>query len=173
MDQLLSKLAGGPGNLQQNDYDNWNQMVGAAPPDQFGRAAYNAIQQVDPQDYQQHVTPGMGGTDPLGALAPQQRSGLAQSIIGELMRRGMGQQDIAQGAGLSNLNPNNMSPLDLSSLLQFTHQNQPKAYGRVASQYQNQPDILHGLLGNPALMSIAASLGTQLLSNQLGKHIRR
>jgi len=173
VDQLLSKLTQGAGNLQQDDYTNWNQMVGAAPPDQFGKAAYNAIQQVNPQDYQQHVTPGVGGTDPLGSLAPQQRSGLAQSIIGELMRRGMGQQDIAQGAGLSGLNPNNMSPMDLSSLLQFTQQTQPKAYGRVAAQYQTQPDILHSLLGNQALMSIVTGLGSQFLSNQIGNHIRR
>lgn len=171
MDQLLSRLAQGPGNLQQNDYNDWNQMVGAAPPEQFGRATYDAIREVDPDEYNRHVTPGADGTDPLGALAPQQRSGLAQTLIGELMRRGMGQQDIAQGAGLSGLNPNNMSPNDLASLLQFVQQKEPKAYGRVAAQYKDQPDILQSLLGNKALMSVAMSIGTKLLSDQLGKRL--
>jgi len=48
---FFDRLAGGPGNLQQGDYQDWNQMVGSAPPDQFGRAAYSAIRQVDPQEY--------------------------------------------------------------------------------------------------------------------------
>lgn len=171
MDQILARLSQGPGNLQQNDYEDWNQMVGAAPPEQFGRATYDSITQVDPDEYSRHVTPGVDGTDPIGSLAPQQRTGLAQTLLGELMRRGMGKQDIAQGAGLSDVNPNNMSPMDLASLLQFVQRKEPKAYGRVAAQYQDQPDILQSLLGNKALMSIAATIGTKFITDQLGKRM--
>lgn len=169
MDNLLQRLAGGPSNLQQNDYNDWNQMVGAAPKDQFGRAAYSAIQQVDPQEYADHITPGVGGTDPLGMLNQGQRSGLASTILGELTRRGMGHQDVAQAAGLGSLNPNNMSPTDLAGLLQYTQQNQPKVYGRVAAQYQDQPDMLHSLLGNKALMGLVTGIGGSLLMNQVNK----
>ncbi len=36
---IFDRLAGGPGNLQAQDYDNWNQMVGSAPPEHFGAAS--------------------------------------------------------------------------------------------------------------------------------------
>jgi len=172
MDNMLQRLAGGPSNLQQNDYNDWNEMVGSAPKDKFGRAAYDAIQQVDPNEYADHVTPGAGGTDPLGALDNSQRSGLASTILGELTRRGIGQQDVAQATGLGSLNPNNMSPSDLAGLLQYTQQNQPKVYGRVASQYQDQPDILHSLLGNKALMGLLAGIGGKMVMDQMNKRSR-
>ena len=51
MGTIFDRLAARPGGLQQQDHQDWNQMVGSAPPDQFGRAAYSAIRQVDPQEY--------------------------------------------------------------------------------------------------------------------------
>lgn len=164
---LFQRLAQGPNTLQKNDYDNWNEMVGSAPREKFGRAAYDAIRQVDPNEYREHVTPGLGGTDPLGALQGGQRSGLAQALIGELTRRGLGQQDIAQGAGLQSLDPQNMGSNDLANLLQYTQQQQPKAYGRVAAQYQDQPDVLQGLLGNKALMGLVTGIGGKLLMDRM------
>jgi hypothetical protein len=166
---FFDRLARGPGSLQQGDFDNWNEMVGAAPAEKFGRATYDSIRQVDPQDYYDHTQPGVGGTDPFGGLVPQQRSGLAQSILGELFRRGLGQQEISQGAGLGTLDPERMSPQDLASLTQWMQRSQPKAFGRVAAQYQDKPDILSSLLGNQALMSTLASLGMKLAADQFSK----
>ena len=163
---FFDRLAGGPGNLQQGDYQDWNQMVGSAPPDQFGRAAYGAIRQVDPQEYYQHTEPGFGGTDPFGALPPQQRGGLAQSLLGTLFIRGVDQQQVMQGGGLGTLDPNRMSPRDLAALSQWTQQNHPQAFGYTATQYQQQPDVLHSLLGNKALMLTAAALGAKYLSER-------
>ena len=95
-----------------------------------------------------------------------QRSGLAQSVLGELFRRGLGQQQISRGAGVSTLDPNRMSPGELARLLQWTQRDQPKAFGRVAAQYQDKPDILSSLLGNKALMLMAAGLGAKLLMDR-------
>ncbi len=156
---IFDRLAGGPGSLQAQDYDNWNQMVGSAPPERFGRATYDAIRQVDPREYYEHTQPGVGGTDPFGLLPSNQRSGLAQSMLGELFRRGLGQQDIARGAGVQQLDPSQMSPQELAALAQWTHQNQPKAFGRVAAQHQNEPDVLSSLLGNRALQALLGSMG--------------
>jgi hypothetical protein len=36
----------------------------------------------------------------------------------------------------------------------------------VAQQYQQQPDLLHSLLGNKALMLTAAALGAKYLENR-------
>jgi hypothetical protein len=163
---FFDRLAQGPGALQQDDYDDWNQMVGAAPPERFGRAAYKAVRQVDPREYYEHTQPGVGGTDPFGALGPDQRSGLAGTLLSNLLGRGLGQQDIMRGAGLGTLDPNRMSPNDLASLSQWAQQNQPQAFGYTAAQYQQQPDILSSLLGNKALMMMAAGLGAKFLADR-------
>src|SRR5207248_4704843 len=152
MSSIFERLAAGPGALQQSDYDNWNQAVGSAPPDQFGRAAHNAMRQLDPQEYYNHTQPGVGGTDPFGALGGGQRTGLVQTLLSTLMGRGIGQDQIMQGAGLGTLDPNRMSPAEMAALTQWTQQNHPQAFGYTAAQYQNQPDILSSLLGNKALM---------------------
>jgi len=169
MDSLLQRLAQGPNATQPQDYDDWNQMVGAAPQEKFGRAVYESVRQVDPQEYARHIQPGVDGTDPLGSLMPQQRGGLMQTVLGELTRRGVGQQDISQGAGLQGIDPNSMSPQEAAQLLQWTQQNHPKAYGRVATQYQNEPNILQSLMGNKALMMALGSIGTKLASDQMNK----
>lgn len=163
---IFDRLAQGPGNLQAQDYQDWDQMVGAAPPEQFGRASYNAVRQVDPQDYYRHTQPGIDGTDPFGALQPQQRSGLAESLLGNLFNRGLGRQQIAQGAGVGTLDPSRMSPRDLAAVSQWAQQNHPQAFGYTAAQYQKEPNILSSLLGNKALMMAAATLGAKYLADR-------
>ncbi len=174
INNIFERLAQNPGGMQQQDYQNWNQMVGSAPQGQFGQQAYQAIQQVPPQEYFQHTQPGVGGTDPFGALMPQQRSGLAQSLIGALMGQGVGQPQIGQiigmGGGMAgnqgSFNPSQMSPQQMAALAQYMQQNHPQALGQVAQQYQSQPDVLHSLLGNKALMMLAAGLGAKYLQDR-------
>ncbi len=166
---IFDRLAGGPGNLQSQDYDNWNQMVGSAPPERFGRATYDAIRQVDPREYYEHTQPGVGGTDPFGMLPTDRRSNLAQSLLGELARRGLGQQDIARNVGLRQVDPSQMSPQELAALAQWAQQNQPKAFGRVAAQHQQEPDVLSSLLGNKALLAVAAGVGAKLAADHLSR----
>ncbi|MFN8557923.1 MAG: hypothetical protein U0531_11480 [Dehalococcoidia bacterium] len=160
---IFDRLAQGPSATQQSDYDTWNEMVGSAPPERFGRAGYDAIRQVDPREYYEHTQPGVGGSDPFGALQEPQRKGLAQSILGELFRRGLGRDEISRGAGVGNLDPDRMSPSDLAAVTQWMQREQPKAFGRVAAQYQDQPNILQSLLGNKALMLLLGGIGAKLL----------
>ena len=47
----------------------------------------------------------MGGTDPFGALQPQQRNGVIGSLLGALMNPGVTQQQIMQGAGINTIDP--------------------------------------------------------------------
>ena len=163
---IFDALAQGPGNLQAHDYQEWDQMVGAAPPDQFGQAVSNAVQQVSPQDYYQHSQPGVGGTDPFGSLQPEQRTSLAGSLLGSLFNRGLGQQQITQGTGLGTLDPSRMPPQDLAALAQWMQQNHPEALGATAAQYQQQPGILSSLLSNKALLMAAATLGAKYLADR-------
>jgi len=173
MDNIFSKLAQGPqGNIGQEDYNNWNQMVGSAPPDQFGHAVSTAIGQIDPNEYAGHITPGVNGTDPLGALGQPERSGIIQSVLGHLTGQGINHGTISQATGLQNLNPQNMSQQDMSQLLQYVQQNHPQALGQTAAQYQNQPNVIQSLLGNKGLMLMAGTVGAKLLADQLNRNKR-
>ena len=164
MTSIFDRLAAGPGGqLQQSDYDTWNEMVGAAPRERFGRATYDAVRQVDPREYYEHTQPGVGGTDPFGMLPVQERQGLAQRLMGELFRRGLGQDEISRGAGVRSLDPDRMSPEELARVAQWTQREHPKAFGRVAAEYQDKPNVLQSLLGNKAVMLALAGIGAKLL----------
>jgi len=167
MGNIFDRLAQGPGGMQARDYDDWNEMVGAAPPDRFGRSTVEAVRQIDPQDYYRHTQPGVDGTDPLGTLPSPQRSGLAESLLGALLGGGLGQQDIMRNTGIRNLDPNRMSPDELAALAQWTQQNRPDAFGQVAQQYRDQPDLLSSLLGNKVLMAALMGIGAKMLSDRM------
>ncbi len=171
MSSPFDRWAQGPQGNQANQpnqsggFDNWNQAVGSAPPQQFQQAVSQAARQVNPQDYYHHTQPGIGGTDPLGQMPQQQRGGLVQSILGALTGSGVSQQQIQSVVG-GNINPNNMSPDQIAALTQWMQQNHPEALGQVAAQNQNNPDILHSLLGNKMLMLAVAGLGAKYLSDR-------
>jgi hypothetical protein len=170
---IFERLAGGPRNLQKQDYNDWNDMVGSAPPEKFGRAAYDAIREVPPDEYYRHTQPGVDGTDPLGELDRNKRTQLAQSLLIELHRRGLSDAEIMQGAGVRTLDPNRMSTQELAALAQWAQREQPKSFGRVAAQHQNEPDVLSGLFGNKALLALGALLGAKYLSDRAKQEKQR
>jgi hypothetical protein len=171
MSSMFEQLAAamGSGGLQQQDLQQWNQSAGSAPADQFGRAVFDAIRQVPQREYYQHTQPGVGGTDPFGALAPPQRSDVIGTLLSMIMNRGVSQQQVMQGAGLSTLDPRQMSPDQMAALAQWAQQNHPQAFGYTAAQYQQQPNILASLLGNEVLMKAVATLGASYLASRARK----
>src|SRR3712207_6587144 len=69
---LLGRFTGGNANLhdpQSDDAQHFGRMVQGAHPDDLSSAFGHAARQVDEHEYRQHVTPGAGGTDPLGGLS--------------------------------------------------------------------------------------------------------
>ena len=52
---VFNRLVAGPGQLQAQEYDEWNQLVGTAPPEHFGWAAYEAVRQTDPRASYEHT----------------------------------------------------------------------------------------------------------------------
>ena len=74
---IFDRLAQGPGNAQPQDYQDWNQMVGAAPPSSSAARPTVRSGRWIRRTTTSTAEPGVGGTDPFGALQPQQRSGLA------------------------------------------------------------------------------------------------
>jgi hypothetical protein len=78
----------------------------------------HAAQRVDSQEYHEHTTPGMGGTDPLGELGGGALGRLASSLLGNLMGRSGGDalQLPQQVPGLHTTDPQPMSPQEVASL---------------------------------------------------------
>jgi len=163
MTNIFDRLAAGSQATQENDVQNWNQMVGSAPADKFGSAATQAIQQVSPDEYYQHSQPGVGGTDPFGAMSSEHRGGLLGSIMNALGSKGVSPQAAQQGSGVSSLDPSKMSSGDLAQMAQWLQKNHPEVLGQVAQQHQSNPSVLGSLLGNKALQALAVGLGAKIL----------
>ncbi|MGI8854149.1 MAG: hypothetical protein ACR2JW_00230 [Thermomicrobiales bacterium] len=188
---FLKRLAGGNMDpAQSNDQQDMGQLMGGVPQDQFQQHTANALSQVNPQEYQNHVTPGAGGTNPLGGLGKGLLGSLAGSLVGNLiggqMGGGMGSLagslagsvmggQAAQGGigglanmlGLNHTDPQQMDEQDVAKLAAHAQQNNPGALAATAAQYQNQPNVLQSLLGNKALLLAGAGLAAGVMSGQL------
>jgi hypothetical protein len=190
-ENFLQRLAGGTMNpAQSNDQRDMGQLLGGVSQDAFQQHATNALTQVDPQEYQNHITPGTGGTNPLGGLGKGILGSLAGSLVGNMlgnqMGGGMGSLagslagsvmggQMAQGGigglasmlGLNHTDPQQMDANDVAKLAAHAQQNNPGALAATAAQYQNQPDVLHSLLGNKGLMLAGAGLAAAAMSGNL------
>lgn len=188
---FLKRLSGGNMDpAQPNDQRDMGQLIGGVPQDAFQQHTANALSQVDPQAYQSHITPGVGGTNPLGGLGKGMLGSLAGSLIGNLlgtqMGGGMGSLagslagsvlggQAAQGGigglasmlGLNHSDPQEMDEQDVAKIAAHAQQNNPGALAATAAQYQGQPDILHAILGNKALLMAGAGLAAGVMSGQL------
>jgi hypothetical protein len=168
--QQAQRYANGQANFQNPnspDFQNWSQMVGSAPPQVTQQAFTQAAQQVDPQEYYQHVTPGVGGTDPLGGLGQGALGTIAGTLLNNLGGSGGPGGLLGMIPGLRTANPQQMGPQDVASVASYMQQNHPQAFGQAAAQIgQQQPDLLHSLLGNKALMLAAAGIGAKILQDR-------
>jgi hypothetical protein len=151
------------------DFEHWNQLVGAAPPEAVQDAMTRAAQQVDPQEYYEHITPGVRGTDPLGALGGGALGTLAGRLLGSLAGGDRGDLDRLrqQVPGLHTADPQQMSPQEVASLANYLRQHHPGAFGRAAAQLgREEPGLLQQLLGNKFLLLAAAGLAAKFLGDR-------
>ncbi len=173
--QILGKFTGGSADFSHGGTDDrrhFDNMLGQASDDDLHGAFSHAAQNVDPQAYREHVTPGAGGTDPLGGLG----GGALGSIAGVLLSNlggGSGGGGGGLGAlaskipGLSHTDPNRMNSHEVAALADYTRQHHPDAFGRAAAQVGRQdPNLLQQLLGNKAMMTAAASLASKFLGSR-------
>jgi len=185
-EQQLDRYAQGQANFddpRSPDFQSWNELVGAAPPQVTQDAFTQAARQVDPREYYEHVTPGARGTDPLGGLGRGALGTLAGALMGQLMNGGLGglggltgmggrqQPDLSQMIpGLRTTDPRQMSPDEVAALANYMRQHHPEAFGRAAAEVgQREPSLLESLLGNKALMMGAAALGAKLLADRAAR----
>ena len=154
---------------QSPDFEPWNQLIGAAPREDVEEAVTHAARRVAPQEYYEHITPGVRGTAPLGELGGGALGRLASSLLGHLMggRSGIAARRLPQqGPGLHTTDPQQMSRQEVASLANYLRQHHPEAFGRTAAELGRQePGLLQHLLGNRALMLAAAGLAAKFLAD--------
>jgi hypothetical protein len=168
----VERLARGEADFddpESPDFAHWKELVGAAPPEAVQDAIARAAQHVDPQEYSEHITPGVRGTDPLGALGQGALGTLASRLLGSLTGGdGADADQLPQRVpGLHTADPQRMSPQEVASLADYLRQHHPEAFGRAAAQLgREEPGLLQQLLGNKALMLAAAGLAATFLGDR-------
>ncbi len=81
---------------------------------------------------------------------------------GQAAQGGIG--GLASKLGLNHSDPAQMDEQDVAKVAAHAQQNNPGALAATAAQYQGQPDILHSILGNKALLMAGAGLAAGVLS---------
>ena len=164
----LKRLSAGQGNFDdQNstDLQSLQQMMKNIDPKQLQQIFTQSAQQIDPEEYSDHVTPGVGGTDPLGKLGPTGLGAIATVLLSKLKEAGAA-SNAGQGnvPGLQGADPKQLSADEVAAMAKYAQQNHPEAFGKAASQIsQQQPGLLHSFLGKAALAVTAAALASHFI----------
>ena len=182
---------------QSRELERWNELMGAAPPHVTQEAFEQAARQVDDTEYRDHITPGVGGTDPLGMLDRGALGGIAGTLLTQLIQSkmgggqagrmgpmggGMGPMGGGMGGGMGGIDitdlipgmrtndPRQMSPAEVAQMADYLKRHHPDAFAKAASEIgQRQPSLLEALLGNKALMMGAAVLGAKILGGMASR----
>ena len=167
--QLLGRFMGGGANFNDphsQDRSALHGVVGHASDDDLTNTFSHAARNMDGAAYRDHVTPGVGGTDPLGGLGQGGLGAIAGALRGNLGGGSGGGMAglLGKVPGLSHTDPNRMSSQEVAALADYTRQHHPDAFGRAAAQVGRQdPNLLQQLMGNPAMMSAAMSLASKFM----------
>ena len=164
----LKRLSNGQGNFDdQNspDQEPLQQMIKNIDPKQLQQIFGRTAEQIDPEEYSDHVTPGVGGTNPLGNVGAAGLASIATVLLSKLKEAGAAQ--VAQQGnvpGVKSTDPKQMSPDEVAAMARYAQQNHPEAFGKAATQIsQQQPGLLHSFLGKAALAVTAAALASHFI----------
>lgn len=164
----LKRLSAGQGNFQdQNspDQEALQEMVKKIDPKQLQQIFGKTAQQIDPEEYSDHVTPGVGGTDPLGNLGSGGLASLASVLLSRLKEAGAAvSAEQNKVPGVKTADPKQMSADEVAAMARYAQQNHPEAFGKAAADIgQKQPALLHSFLGKAALAVGAAALASHFI----------
>jgi hypothetical protein len=177
---LLQDIADAIGNdklkqFQQGEADFQDQgssdekalqdLIKRMDPRELQDVLAKSARQIDPQEYSDHVTPGVGNTDPLGQLKGGGLASIAAVLLNSLKQAGSGAgTQPSKIPGLENTNPKEMNSDDVAKVARYTQQNHPDAFGKAAAEIgQQQPGLLHSVLGKSAMALAAAALASHFI----------
>jgi len=166
--EKLKQFADGEGDFEQQnspDQQKLQDVIKRLDPKQLQDVFAQSAKQVDPQEYAEHVTPGAGGTDPLGQLKSGGLTAIAGALLNHLKQAGSNTAaQVNKIPGLQTTDPAEMDPNDVAKVARYAQENHPDAFGKAAAQIgQEQPGLLHGFLGKAALATAAAALASHFI----------
>jgi hypothetical protein len=169
----LKRLSSGQGNFDDRsspDQQALQEMIKKIDPQQLQQILGRSLQQIDPQEYTDHVTPGVGGTNPLGNLGAGGLGVIATALLSRLKEVGAGNETtLSKDLGLQSTDPSKMNANDVAAVASYAQQNHPEAFGKAATQIgQQQPALLHSFLGKAGLALAAAALASHFIKTNRG-----
>lgn len=186
LDQLSAALGGGSGTTQQlqnmangqadfsqpqsPDQAGLSSMISHAPPGMLGQIFSSVAGGMNPQQYSDHVTPGVNGTNPLGGLESAALGMVASAFISKLTGSGgySSSSLLSKIPGLGTTDPSQMNATQVAQVAQYTQQNHPDLFGQATAQVaQQQPGVLGALLGHSGLSQGAAALASHFLQGAI------
>ena len=195
---FLRRLAGGNMNpAQENDEAYTGRVLGGAPPEMFQQSATDALRRNDPNQYQNHIMPGVGGTNPLGGLGGSLLGSVAGSLLGNMLGNQLGGglagtvgslagsllgsqagaqigsggiENFARQLGLGTTDPQQMTDHDVARMASYAQQNNPDALAATAAQFRDQPEVVRSVLGDAAYSQTASNLASSALNGQIPEH---
>ncbi|HEX4414175.1 MAG TPA: hypothetical protein VH107_11145 [Lacipirellulaceae bacterium] len=160
----LQQLANGEGNFDQQgspDQSTIQQLLKKIDPQTLQKILGQVTQQVDPQEYSDHVTPGVGNTNPLGNLGAGGLATIATVLLNHLKQAGAQPTQIP---GVETSDPTQMDANDVAKVAQYTQEKHPDAFGKAAAQIgQEKPDLLHSFVGKAGMALAAAALASHFI----------
>src|SRR5215475_4193730 len=87
----LKRLSAGQGNFESASSPDQNalqEMIKKIDPKQLQQVFGKTAQQINPEEYSDHVTPGVGGTDPLGKVGAGGLGTIASVLLNRLKEAG-------------------------------------------------------------------------------------
>jgi hypothetical protein len=167
----LQRLSGGKvdvDNPNSPDMQHAQEMIKNIDPDQLRQIFAQCAQKIDPQQYSDHVTPGAGGTNPLGNLSAAGLGSIASVLVNCLKKSaaagGASETPLEDVPGLQTADPKEMDADDVAAVARYAQANHPDAFGQAASQIaQKQPALIHSFLGKAALAVGVAALASHFI----------
>jgi hypothetical protein len=167
----LKRLSTGQANLDDpnsSDLQRLQQMIKNIDPSKLQQIFAQSAEQVDPQQYSDHVTPGVGGTNPLGNLNAGALGSIATVLVNCLKNVGAGSKTsgspLDEVPDLATTDPTQMNADDVAAVARYTQAKQPAAFGQATAQIaQQQPALLHSFAGKAALALGAAALASHFI----------
>jgi hypothetical protein len=167
----LIRLSSGQANFEDpnsQDQHRLLQMIKNIDPGKLQQIFAKTAEKVHPQEYSNHVTPGVGGTNPLGDLKSGALGSIAAALVNRLKSVGSGGGSngslLDKVPGLRTTDPTQMKADDVAAVARYTQQNHPEAFGQAATEIaQKEPALLQSFLGKAGLSLGVAALASHFI----------
>jgi len=164
----VQQMADGEGEFEKDDSPDQatlQELLKKIDPNQLQQILGQATRRIDPQEYSDHVTPGVNNTDPLGQLKGGGLAAIAGALLNQLKQAGANvAQQPQQIPGVQRTDPREMDADDVAAVARYTQQEHPEAFGKAAADIgQKEPGLLNSFLGKAAMAAAAAALASHFI----------